>query len=175
MDELRQNVKDAQEALVAAQKVEQEARYVEHKTRLQASLDEVMAAADEDFYTKNADAAPDRPYVLPFGREYGKWDPRDVETSAFGQDWLAGMTALVCQRIDQDRSRPSRVIFTSDATAGLRDSDGIGSVFLARHDQTGAKLGVYKIVGLVIYGTEGEVARVVGDVPAGKYSQNTYK
>lgn len=116
-----------------------------------------------------------RPYVLPFGKGYPKWSPFDVDNAAFGKSWLAGDTVLVCKRYDQHRTRPSRVIFTSESIHKLSNRDKIGQRFTARHDQTGARLGEYEIVGLVGYDADGEVEVVVGDVPDVKYSVNTYK
>jgi hypothetical protein len=116
-----------------------------------------------------------RPYILPFGREYGRWNPRDVANAAFGQNWLKDMVALVCLREDQPRTRPSRVIFSHNP-GELSERDKIGQRFTARHDQTNALLGEYRIVGIVRYSSEdGSVEKIVGDVPNVKLTQNTYK
>lgn len=114
-----------------------------------------------------------RPYILPFGRVYAKWAFWDVENHYFGQRWLGNMYAIICKRIDQERSRPTRLIWSSGLPP--RDSDRIGVSFDAYHDQTGKKLGVYEIVGLVVYDPFGNVGRIVGDVPTVKLSQSTYK
>lgn len=126
------------------------------------------------FFAEEKRYTGERPYVLPFGREYGKWNPRDVENHPFGQSWLGGTLALICQRTDENRSFPTRLIHTSGGPVPSPD-DRIGLSFTARHDQTGAKLGVYEIVGIVVYAPDGSVARLVGDVPDRKYSLNTYK
>lgn len=171
---LEQNVRTAQAALDAAKAEVEQERKLERMARQAAAVLAVTEADDSDFVAKDPTSRySERPYVLPFGREYGRWNPRDVENAAFGKSWLAGSTALICKRIDEARTRPSRLIFTSGTL--LHDSDKIGNVFTARHDQTNAKLGVYEIVGLVFYGPTGDVARIVGDVPDAKLSQNTYK
>jgi len=111
-------------------------------------------------------------YVLPFGREYGKWSALDPESHPFGKQWLGQSSALICKRLDQDRTRPTRIIHTSGVAGG---KDRIGNVWEYRHDQTGARLGEYEIVGVVVYGSDGSVALVAGDVPATKMSLSTYK
>lgn len=147
-----------------------EARKIEH-----SSGDEQVRTAPEDAFRAFEPKYDVRPYVLPFGREYPMWNPRDVENAPFsGKSWLAGMTAIICSRTDEERSRPSRLIFTS--SNGVPDEhDKIGQRFEARHDQTGKRLGDYRIDGLVIYSGEGEVLRIVGDVPNVKFHMNTYK
>ena len=119
-----------------------------------------------------------RPYILPFGKGYGKFNPHSVEDAAnheFGQGWLAGMTAIICQRIDVEREGPSRLIWTAGHVMPGNDRDLIGSEFTARHDQTGALLGMYRIVGLALYDRKGVLAVAVGNVPDRKFSQSTYK
>lgn len=117
-----------------------------------------------------------RPYILPFGRDYGRWNPRDVNNAAFGKSWLSNMVALICLREDQPRTRPSRLIFSSlSGSEEVPERDRIGQRFTARHDQTNALLGVYRIVGIVRYDSEGKILKIVGDVPNVKLSQNTYK
>lgn len=183
--EARSNLAEAQEALdaaksvyEAAQKVERDATRIEQLARYEQSYQNAISVPDSAYMLDTPDditaAYGDvRPYVLPFGREYGKWNPMDVDNAAFGKDWLGNTTAIICQRLDEARTRPSRLIFTSGV--GPCESDKIGQVFTARHNQTNAELGVYQIVGLVIYDPSGDVARIVGDVPNIKYSQNTYK
>lgn len=191
-EHLRQGVTAAQAAFNAAEAQLEEARAaltakqnVERGLRQRAAIDAVMAAPESDFYTlagpkfeegrtiSHYAVSDVRPYVLPFGRDFGRWSPFDVENAAFGKSWLGNSTALIVKRRDQSRTKPSRLIFTSGVL--LRDSDKIGNVFVARHDQTNAILGVYEIVGLVFYSPEGNVARSVGETPDVKLSQNTYK
>lgn len=112
-----------------------------------------------------------RPYILPFGKEYPMWNVLDVENHPFGKSWLEGTAALVCYREDEKRSRPSRIIFTSvgmDDERGIpnevSERDKIGQRFEARHDQTNGRLGRYKIVGVVLYGKDGDVFQTEGDV-----------
>lgn len=115
-----------------------------------------------------------RPYILPFGRGYAKFNPlKDGPIHEFGQKWLSNMTALICRRLDEKRTRPSRLIWTSGVN--LPDRDKIGQKFTARHDQTGARLGEYEIVGIVQYDIDGNVWRTAGDVPDVKFTQATYK
>lgn len=177
---LEQNLRNAEAALAAAKREADEARRVEYAARMQARQDAANALPDSAYfldepmpYTGRYSVHDSRPYVLPFGREYGKWNPMDVDNAAFGKSWLANSQALICTRLDQPRSKPSRLIFTSGV--GPSKSDLIGTVFEARHDQTGSRLGDYRIVGIVEYDTEGNVSRILGEVPDVKLSQNTYK
>ena len=102
---------------------------------------ELAMAGGHDMYYVDPNYTGTRPYILPFGREYGKWSAYDVEHHPFGRMWLAEMHALVCKRTDVPRQNPSRIIFSSGQP--LSHDDRIGSQFTARHDQTGAKLGEY--------------------------------
>jgi hypothetical protein len=138
--------------------------------------EERFIAAQPDYYFRASVPTPsysERPYVLPFGRQYPKLSPWDTHEHPFGKSWLAKETALICLRTDEPRTRPTRIIYTSGIS--LNETDKIGNEFIARHDQTNAKLGVYKIVGLVFYDREGDVLRAVGDTPNYKMSLNTYK
>ena len=139
---------------------------------------EIDTALESEFYfdPEKHRRIGERPYVLPFGRDSKKWSPYDVENAHFGKNWLRGMYALICHRTDEVRTRPSRLIFSHGSPLNELGIDLIGQEFVARHDQTNAKLGVYKIVGLVIWDSEkGDVLRTAGDVPDVKLSQNTYK
>jgi len=115
----------------------------------------------------------DRPGVLPFGRDFAKWSPWDTSNAPFGQAWLGNMVALICKRLDETRTRPTRLIFCSGSVP--RTVDRIGTAFTARHDQTGARLGRYKVVGIAVYDPDGYLGRVVGDVPDVKFACSTYK
>lgn len=140
-------------------------------------------AGREVYYTDGPEFHADRSYVLPFGPP--RWNPLDTASFAdksvtwFShrtepRDWLGGMVGIVCMRRDQERQKPSRLIFTYGQPPSA--TDRIGVRFTARHDQTGAKLGEYEIVGLVVYSPIGEVGRVEGDVPAtASLAVNTYK
>lgn len=172
IQELEAQVREAQAALVAARETAAQARTAARAIQLTDATTRIIKAGEDEFFATFPDHDV-RPYILPFGREYGKWNPKDVDNAAFGKGWLAGMFAMICKRTDQVRTRPSRLIFSSGSFPA--ESDKIGQEFTARHDQTGAFLGEYQIVGLVMYDQEGNVARVVGDVPDVKYSQNTYK
>jgi hypothetical protein len=83
------------------------------------------------------------------------------------------MQALICRRLDQERTRPTRLIFTSGLP--FAEGDRIGVRFIARHDQTGKKLGDYQIAGVVVYDPWGYVGRIIGDVPNVAFACSTYK
>jgi hypothetical protein len=178
----RENVKLAQAQLEAAEAEAEALRRAEYVERITSRFEAMMVLPDEAFYAGD-DARHDvRPYVLPFGTDYPKWNPTgQVEEHGFGETWTANSTAIICTRTDQDRTTPTRLIWTSGMvmpSKGDRVSgDLIGQRFLARHDQTGAKLGEYVIVGLAFYGPEGgsSPARIVGEVPDRKFGQSTYK
>ena len=169
---LTDTVRSAEAELAAAQEELATERRNERTRRMEDRLSNIRFQLDADFRTDNPDSQPERA-VLPFGNDYGKWNPRDVDSHPFGKSWLAGGTAIICRRFDQNRTRPTRLVHTAGLVSG--GSDGIGSVFMARHDQTGGKLGVYEIVGLVLYDTDGNVFRIVGDVPNVKFALSTYK
>lgn len=128
---------------------------------------------DDMYYDRNYPYLGDRYGILPFGREYAKWSPYHVEKHPFGREWLGDSMALICKRTDVDRQHPSRIIHSHGLPP--RVDDRIGVSFTAHHDQTGRKLGVYEVVGIVVYDPSGGVGRVVGDVPFRKMALNTYK
>ena len=172
LEEAREALNLAEAELAAAQREIDEAFRQDYQDRLAERAAATLTADRSTFYAGDEQTFDERPYILPFGRGYSKWNPWDVENHEFGKHWLAGMTAIICKRQDEERSFPTRLVWTS---GGPSKSDRIGNAFLARHDQTGAKLGVYEIVGLVMYDQKGDVLRVEGDVPDRKYSQSTYK
>lgn len=172
---LQERVREAEDALDAAKAEAEAARQAEYKARQQRALDELMAMPDEAFISPSPSwSAPERPYVLPFGKGYARFNPlddADRENHEFGPTWTAGMTAIICKK--DERENPTRLIWTSGYVR--RGFDNIGERFVARHDQTGAKLGEYEIVGLAFYGPDGKLARTIGDVPNRKFAQSTYK
>lgn len=170
--EIRTEIQKLEDELKALQAELAATRATEREQRLVAATEAVVNAAPSAFVTDNPYAGQHVRAVLPFGRDYGKWNPRDVENAAFGKNWLAGSTAIICKRLDEQRTRPTRLVFTSGSPS---EGDKIGSRFMARHDQTNAALGEYEVVGLVMYDQDGNVARIVGDVPNIKFSQSTYK
>lgn len=145
----------------------------EIKSKYQSAFEEMLAKPDEAFVAANP-SFDVRPYILPFGREYGMFNPLDDADRAgheFGPDWTANMTAIICKK--NERSRPTRLIWTSGYVS--HESDFIGRRFQARHDQTGGNLGKYQIVGLAFFGPDAKLARTVGEVPDRKIAQSTYK
>lgn len=143
----------------------------------------IDTALESEFHTQPGQDTGDhvRPYILPFSNA-GRWDPWDVHNAHFGKDWLRGMYGIVCFREDEQRTRPSRLIFSHGSPlpnkreGKIYGADLIGVRFEARHDQTNARLGDYKIVGLIMYDSfSGDVLRAVGDVPNIKLAQSTYK
>jgi hypothetical protein len=102
-------------------------------------------------------------YILPLGRDYEGINPFDPSTFPFGgAEWAANGVAYLLKK--DERTRPTRLVFSG---GGMVDTDrwGIGAQWDCRHDQTGARLGNYTVVGIVIYDGEGNVARYEGDVP----------
>lgn len=159
-------------------------RHADYVERITTAFDRMMGLPDSAFVAESQ-RHDVRPYILPFGRDYAKWNPTgDPDEHVFGDSWTANMTAIICERTDQDRSGPTRLIWTSGMVMPHPDQDGrigsgdlIGTPFTARHDQTNAKLGEYLIVGLAFYGPDGgrKPARIVGNVPNRKFGQSTYK
>lgn len=124
------------------------------------------------YFGEPSDAKPyERPGILPFGAP--RWSPYDVYNHRFGKAWLGNMTGLICKRMDQDRVRASRIIWCHGVPP--RKNDRIGTEFVAYHDQTGKKLGVYEVVGLICYDPDGNVGVTAGEVPDIKLAENTYK
>jgi len=140
-----------------------------------ANFDAAMAGDISMFALQEGDVArrQERNYVLPFGSMYKRWNPRHVEDAPFGREWLGNMQALICRRLDQERTRPTRLIFTSGLP--FAESDRIGVRFIARHDQTNKKLGDYGIAGVVVYDPWGYVGRIIGNVPNVAFACSTYK
>jgi hypothetical protein len=163
------------EAYAEAAREEAEAiRKREYDQRHQSQYEQLMALDEAEFYCYDA-PTDTRPYVLPFGREYARFNPlddADRENHEFGPTWTAGSTAIICKK--DERTRPTRLIWSSGYD--LRgESDKIGRRFRAKHDQTNASLGTYEIVGLAFFGPDGKLCRTVGDVPSIKFAQSTYK
>lgn len=168
IEQLEAEVREAESRLADAR---EEVRHAQ-QDRLEARAQVALAADRSDFYADQPEDTGTRDYVLPLGRDFGKWSPFDVENASLGKNWLAGALALVCQREDEARTFPSRIIF-SGSESKPSAADRIGCAFTARHDQTGARLGYYRVVGIVVYGPQGDVLRVEGNVPDRKMSQNT--
>jgi hypothetical protein len=168
LEQLQQNVRDAQAKLDEAQAVADEARRVEYRTRNQAALDNILASPDSRFISET-DRGGVAPYILPFERG-DMFNPMDPTTSPFGQDWLAFDAAYIMSK--PERTRPTRVFVSSGL---LSESWNIGNTWECRHDQTGTKLGDYTVVGIVFYDADGNVARTVGNVPDRKLAPAVFK
>jgi hypothetical protein len=151
-------------------------RDAEHQLSLRRLRDNAATARDAGI-SELIDPDPayrgEADYILPFGKDYAKWDPFDVDGHPFGKDWLAGMYALICTRTDVPRTHPSRIVHGSGSLPG--DRWRIGNTWTFRRDQTGAKLGVYKVVGIVIYDEHGDVLRAAGKADNRKLSLATFK
>jgi hypothetical protein len=111
-------------------------------------------------------------YILPFGREYAKWNPLDPDSHPFGRSWLANGTAFLVQRLDEARTYPTRCIHNA---GGVEDDWRIGNTWNLYHDQSDAHLGHYRVVGIVEYGPTGDVARTAGVTPTRRISMSTFK
>lgn len=182
MQQMERELEAAQADLDAAQhRVDKayaaitEAQLSEIDDSYRESYDRMMGMSDEAFVA-DAPGFDERPYVLPFGNGYAKFNPHspeDIQEHNFGATWFANMTAIICKK--DERSRPTRLIWTSGYAGVGDDHDKIGQRFQARHDQTNGNLGIYEIVGLAFYGPDSSLARTVGDVPNIKFAQSTYK
>lgn len=174
IERLRTEVRDAENEL-ASKREELAILEREERRRAQDAVTLRTLGADRnEFYLPEPAYLGERA-VLPFGNTVtpNKLSVYDTESHPFGKSWLAHTAALVVLRTDQNRTRPTRLVYT--AGTRIDRGDRIGATFTARHDQTGSKLGVYRIVGIVIYDGDGNVARVVGDVPETKLALSTYK
>jgi hypothetical protein len=143
-----------------------EAQELEEKAAALRALPDADLIDPDPKYRGSAD------YILPFGREYRKWNPLDPAAHPFGKEWLAGGSTILCQRTDEARDFATRAVHTSGAVS---EDFRVGNTWTFRHDQTNGRLGTYKVVGIVMYGPDGEVARTAGVVTTRKLSLNTFK
>jgi len=173
-DKALELIEELKVALEAAEDAANEIQREEYGKRKATEYERLMELPDVWFYSDERHVDT-RPFVLPFGRGFAKFNPMSDEdrlNHAFGPEWTANSTAIICKK--EERQGPTRLIWSSGLdTRG--DSDKIGRRFIARHDQTGAILGQYKIVGLAFFGPDGKLCRTVGDVPSQKFAQSTYK
>jgi len=99
-------------------------------------------------------------FVLPTGEQMNPRHPEGAVYFGFGQ------SAYVLRRQDILRTRPTRVITTYGDT-----DTAVGEYVSIFHDQTGAFLGDYQIVGTHNFST----GEIVGDVPDRMIKQSVFK
>ena len=99
-------------------------------------------------------------YVLPYGRDFAKWNPMEPAAHAFGPNYMRSRYALVLKRIDKPGKALANRIIVGYGT--IDDNWKIGNVWNIRHDQTNAFLGQYEVVGEVTYTDDAEVATATG-------------
>lgn len=92
--------------------------------------------------------------VLPVQQSLNPASP-DRAHHAFGQ----GMVGYVLWKINDNRTRPTRVITSYGAVEGWT----VGQAIHLQHDQTGAYMGHYRIYGVVDFDTM-EAAGTVPDI-----------
>jgi len=172
-DILAQQVRDARERLAEAEAKYEKARQSQYEERLRQKVSDALADDGSLFYDPEPCYRGEAPYILPLGRNYGKCNPLKPDTFPFGgSDWLKGDSVFVLERLDKSRNGPSRIVIGSGyGYASWR----IGNEWTCRHDQTGAKLGEYRVVGIVVYDEQGQVARVEGNVPDKALSAAVFK
>ena len=99
-------------------------------------------------------------FVLPTGEQMNPRHPEGAVYFGFGQ------SAYVLRRLDIIRTRPTRVITTYGPT-----DTAVGSRVSIFHDQTGAFLGDYQVVGTHNFST----GEIVGEVPDRMIKQSVFK
>jgi hypothetical protein len=99
-------------------------------------------------------------FVLPTGEQMNPLHPEGAVYFDRGQ------SVYVLRRLDVLRSRPSRIVTTYGAT-----DTAVGERVSVFHDQTGAFLGDYEIVGTHNFST----GAVVGEVPNRLIPQSVFK
>lgn len=181
--ELRNDVARAQEALLAAQakldeanevawaarKAESDAREAQREQAIQDDTDEAGYYGTSEDLAKVHEAG----YILPLGKDYSKVNVLASDTFPFGgRKWMENATVYVMSK--PERTRPTRAFVGSSGT-NEHGEWAIGNVWKCYHDQTGANLGTYTVVGIVQYGTQGQVIKVVGEVPTTKLSLSVFK
>lgn len=100
--------------------------------------------------------------VLPTGERMNPASP----TGATYFD--AGQVAYVMTRVDEPRSRPTRVL---TSFGGLSANWAVGTVHDLRHDQTWGRLGSYRVVGVATFAT----GATEGEVPNRKLAHAVFK
>jgi len=102
-------------------------------------------------------------YILPTGTKIDFANPEAAEY--FDSDQIA----YVMTRVDESRSKPSRV-FTSFGE--YDELWAVGSKHICKHDQTGRQLGIYEVTGVMVFKT----GATLGVVPTkGKANHCVFK
>lgn len=81
------------------------------------------------------------PWVLPTGKTL---NPTQPETATF---YNVDQVAYVLQRLDEARTRPTRVVTSYGSTPSYQ----LGDTWDVSHDQTSRYLGRYEVVGIVAF------------------------
>lgn len=172
----RANLDAANAVLADAMSAYDNAAAVERNLRNDARQQAVIDAPKDGYYHTDGYGQHRyhrADYILPLGVGYAKVNVLDPDSFPFdGRGWVANGTVYIMSK--PERTRPTRAFISS----GLSTDQGdwaIGNVWECRHDQTGANLGTYTVVGIVQYGTDGQVIRTEGEVPTTKLSASVFK
>lgn len=157
----RNEVAIAREALAAAQANLDAATDAAADVARTAADGTVVGRTDASFFATDPKWASRDAIVLPTGEK-----GRIAELPyADAGDWAYIMSK-------PERTRPTRAFLSC---GDMGDAWNIGNTHTARHDQTGARLGDYTVVGIVIYGRDGQVLRTVGEVPTTMIAVSVFK
>lgn len=100
--------------------------------------------------------------ILPYGQGYPKWNPMEPLEHPFGAGYMSDSIAVVLKRVDQPRKAAATRVIVG-AGSEMYEGWTIGNVWKLRHDQTGAILGTYEVVGEVTYAEDEDELTVVRD------------
>lgn len=135
----------------------------EERPKVDWSVESKASEVLRDLIARPATYQGEAPYILPLGRDEKKIVVTDPKTYPFGgSEWLKDSTAYVLQRRDKERTRPTRIVIGS----GVDEKWFIGNTWDCRHDQTNAYLGLYEVVGIVLFGSDGKVKLTCGHLPS---------
>jgi hypothetical protein len=169
---LEQNVADAEAALAAARAEVRATERIAYNIRQAERAASAVALPDSAFIDEQPGRRHQADYILPLGEEYSKVNVLDPDSFPFGgPEWMVGSVVYVMAK--PERTRPTRVFISGGGSVGA--DWRIGNVWRCRHDQTNALLGTYTVVGIVVYGADGEVIRTVGETPNVKMAAAVFK